>query len=139
MASLRCRFVTLPVDQVLAQDEVVICMVTTRPPKTIVKPTALGPVANTDTKLLIYGLFQKGRVLAQDALGIRAESRVFRAAGLASDPWAAGGGRQAHRGCARLAQIGCRGELQATNCAPGRNTYPTAMPDSSSPRKGANC
>ena len=35
-------------------------MVTTRPPKTIVKPTALGPVANTDTKLLIYGLFQKG-------------------------------------------------------------------------------
>ena len=28
-------------------------------------PTALGPVANTDTKLLIYGLFQKGRVLAQ--------------------------------------------------------------------------
>ena len=33
---------------------------------TIVKPTALGPVANTDTKLLIYGLFQKGRVLAQD-------------------------------------------------------------------------
>ena len=39
---------------------------TTRPPKTIVKPTALGPVANTDTKLLIYGLFQKGRVLAQD-------------------------------------------------------------------------
>ena len=41
-------------------------MVTTRPPKTIVKPTALGPVANTDTKLLIYGLFRKGRVLAQD-------------------------------------------------------------------------
>ena len=27
-------------------------MVTTRPPKTIVKPTALGPVANTDTKFL---------------------------------------------------------------------------------------
>ena len=49
-------------------------MVTTRPPKTIVKPTALGPVANTDTKLLIYGLFQKGRVLAQDGNvnGIRA-------------------------------------------------------------------
>ena len=34
--------------------------------QTIVKPTALGPVANTDFKLLIYGLFQKGRVLAQD-------------------------------------------------------------------------
>ena len=34
--------------------------------QTIVKPTALGPVANTDPKLLIYGLFQKGRVLAQD-------------------------------------------------------------------------
>ena len=29
---------------------------------------ALGPIANTDTKLLIYGLFQKGRVLAQDAV-----------------------------------------------------------------------
>ena len=43
-------------------------MVTTRLPKTIVKPTALGPVANTDTKLLIYGLFQKGRVLAQDGM-----------------------------------------------------------------------
>ena len=43
-------------------------MVTTRPPKTIVKPTALGPVANTDTKLLIYGLFQKGLVLAQDGV-----------------------------------------------------------------------
>ena len=43
-------------------------MVTTRPPKTIVKPTALGSVANTDTKLLIYGLFQKGRVLAQDGV-----------------------------------------------------------------------
>ena len=45
-------------------------MVTTRPPKTIVKPTALGPVANTDTKLLIYGLFQKGRVLAQDGVAV---------------------------------------------------------------------
>ena len=43
-------------------------MVTTRPPKTMVKPTALGPIANTDTKLLIYGLFQKGRVLAQDEI-----------------------------------------------------------------------
>ena len=28
----------------------------------------LGPVANTDAKLLIYGLFQKGRVLAQDGV-----------------------------------------------------------------------
>ena len=36
--------------------------------QTIVKPTALGPVANIDTKLLIYRLFQRGRVLAQDAL-----------------------------------------------------------------------
>ena len=53
---------------IFALDEVVICMVTTRPPKTIVKPTALGPVTNTDTKLLIYGLFQKGRVLAQDGI-----------------------------------------------------------------------
>ena len=50
-------------------------MVTTRPPKTIVKPTALGPGANTDTKLLIYGLFQKGRVLAQD--GGTSENRVL--------------------------------------------------------------
>ena len=38
--------------------------------QTIVKPTALGPGANTDTKLLIYGLFQKGRVLAQDGVGV---------------------------------------------------------------------
>ena len=30
---------------------------------------ALGPVTNTNTKLLIYGLFQKGRVLAQDGYG----------------------------------------------------------------------
>ena len=29
---------------------------------------ALGPGANTDTKLLICGLFQKGRVLAQDGV-----------------------------------------------------------------------
>ena len=36
--------------------------------QTIAKSTALGPVANTDTKLLIYGLFQKGRVLAQDGV-----------------------------------------------------------------------
>ena len=28
----------------------------------------LGPVANTDTKLLIYGLFQKSRVLAQEGM-----------------------------------------------------------------------
>ena len=28
-----------------------------------------GPVANTDTKLLIYRLFQKARVLAQDGHG----------------------------------------------------------------------
>ena len=50
---------------------------TTRPPKTIVKPTALGPVANTDTKLLIYGLFQKGRVLAQDAMSSSARSSMI--------------------------------------------------------------
>ncbi len=50
-------------------------MVTTRLPKTIVKPTALGPVANTDTKLLIYGLFQKGRVLAQDGIRRSVHSR----------------------------------------------------------------
>ena len=44
--------------------------------QTIVKPTALGPVANTDTKLLIYGLFQKGRVLAQDGI-LDADIRGF--------------------------------------------------------------
>ena len=32
------------------------------------------PGANTDTKLLIYGLFQKGRVLAQDAHRKRGET-----------------------------------------------------------------
>ena len=47
--------------------------------QTIVKPTALGPVANTDSKLLIYGLFQKGRVLAQDG-----EQRFRRVKGYAS-------------------------------------------------------
>ena len=31
----------------------------------------LGPVANTDAKLLIYSLFQKGRVLAQDGIDAR--------------------------------------------------------------------
>ena len=57
-------------------------MVTTRPPKTIVKPTALGPVANTDTKLLIYGLFRKGRVLAQDGVQARAAPGPERASPL---------------------------------------------------------
>ena len=52
-------------------------MVTTRPPKTIVKPTALGPVANTDTKLLIYSLFQQGRVLAQDGMSTRDIEATF--------------------------------------------------------------
>ena len=52
---------------IFALDQVVVCMVTIHPPKTIVEPTALGTVANTDSKLLIYRLFQKGRVLAQDA------------------------------------------------------------------------
>ena len=51
-------------------------MVTTRPSKTIVKPTALGPVANTDTKLLIYSLFQQGRVLAQDGTETRPTERT---------------------------------------------------------------
>ena len=43
--------------------------------QTIVKLTAPGPVANTDTKLLIYGLFQKGRVLAQDGDTTRSRPR----------------------------------------------------------------
>ena len=38
------------------------------------RPTALGPVANTDTKLPIYALFQKSRVLAQD--GVPESSKV---------------------------------------------------------------
>ena len=46
--------------------------------QTIVQPTALGPVANTDTKLLIYGLFQKGRVLAQDGVRESAAAGVLR-------------------------------------------------------------
>ena len=47
--------------------------------QTIVKPTALGPGANTDTKLLIYGLFQKGRVLAQDGVDMdeKTRERIF--------------------------------------------------------------
>ena len=57
-------------------------MVTTRPPKTIVEPAALGTVANTDTKLLIYGLFQKGRVLAQDGSAPCARTEVTGRAGL---------------------------------------------------------
>ena len=32
------------------------------------RPTALGDVANTDTKFLICSLFQKSRVLAQDGV-----------------------------------------------------------------------
>ena len=36
--------------------------------RVLAQDAALGPVANTDTKLLIYGLFQKGRVLAQDGM-----------------------------------------------------------------------
>ena len=55
--------------------------------QTIVKPTALGPGANTDTKLLIYGLFQKGRVLAQDGEEIgslRWHFRWFRPSGLST-------------------------------------------------------
>ena len=56
--------------------------------QTIVKPTALGPGANTDTKLLIYGLFQKGRVLAQDGvIALRVEgvsiSSISRIEGIA--------------------------------------------------------
>ena len=47
--------------------------------QTIVKPTALGPVANTDTKLLIYGLFRKGRVLAQDGEPLALELAPTRA------------------------------------------------------------
>ena len=48
--------------------------------QTIAKPTALGPGANTGPKLLIYGLFQKGRVLAQDGVyfcSIRTMCRIL--------------------------------------------------------------
>ena len=48
------------------------------------------------------------QISSLDALGICSESRVFCAAGLASDPLAAGGSdRSPPGGCARLAQIGC--------------------------------
>ena len=39
-----------------------------RQPSTLPPMRRLGPIANIDAKLLIYGLFQKGRVLAQDGL-----------------------------------------------------------------------
>ena len=55
--------------------------------QTIVKPTALGPDANTDTKLLIYGLFQKGRVLAQDA--VRTKLALDRYLAEKGHPWKA--------------------------------------------------
>ena len=45
--------------------------------QTIVKPTTLGPGANTDTKLLIYGLFQEGRVLAQDGVAPDGQKRLL--------------------------------------------------------------
>ena len=47
--------------------------------QTIVKPTALGPGANTDTKLLIYGLFQEGRVLAQDGIRLGRQQSIAEA------------------------------------------------------------
>ena len=48
--------------------------------QTIIKPTDLGLVSNTDTKLLICGLFHKGRVLAQagSACGDTAARRSVR-------------------------------------------------------------
>ena len=52
------------------------------------KAYALSPGANTDTKLLIYGLFQKGRVLAQDGYGpvacyrLQGETAIFRTCGV---------------------------------------------------------
>ena len=49
--------------------------------QTIVKSTALGLVANIDTKLLIYGLFQKGRVLAQDGQAMSKKWDVGRISG----------------------------------------------------------
>ena len=78
-------------------------MVTTRPPKTIVKPTALGPVANTDTKLLIYGLFQKGQVLAQDAV---------------TCPWhgAASKGRETERECHHMRFVVTTGPVTNFGC-----------------------
>ena len=61
--------------------------------QTIVKPTALGPGANTDTKLLIYGLFQKGRVLAQDGVDLLQEaSKVTVYSALASGSAVSAGG-----------------------------------------------
>ena len=61
--------------------------------QTIVKPTALGPGANTDTKLLIYGLFQKGRVLAQDG---EPESPAATSPSQAHDPKKKIGQKQEH-------------------------------------------
>ena len=68
----------------------------------IVKPTALGPVANTDTKLLIYGLFQKGRVFAQDGV---ADGGVWShpVSAISSLPFGGDPGPGAVRGCFRRA------------------------------------
>ena len=73
------------------------------------KVFALGRVADwrvTSSCAKTRPFSNRPEISSLDALGIRTESRVLRAAGLASDPWAAGGGRQAYRGCARLAQVG---------------------------------
>ena len=51
-------------------------MVTTRPPKTIVKPTALGPVANTDTKLLDLWAISKGPSFGTGRDGHRAGADI---------------------------------------------------------------
>ena len=55
--------------------------------QTIVKPTALGPVANTDSKLLIYGLFQKGRVLAVPSIYSSASPMGRKSALRREIPW----------------------------------------------------
>ena len=45
--------------------------------QTIVKPTALGPGANTDTKLLIYGLFKRAEFWHRTGLAAqRVEARI---------------------------------------------------------------
>ena len=54
-----------------------------------------------------------------DALGIRAESRVFRAAGLTSDPWAAGWRVTGPPGVHAAGSNRLRGELRAVTFAPG--------------------
>ena len=66
-------------------------MVTTCPPKTIAKPTALGLIVNTDTKLLISGSISKGSSFGTGQGILDFDSvRVFGHDGLLTSFWNGG-------------------------------------------------